>query len=155
MRTHASGIVVTSWNDQEVKGRTIDGEEFTRKSKYDDNLDCYFTFEGVRYYDKEFRTPIPLIHRMLDISTAHLSPESLRFLDSVKEGSNPECSLILFDKSGYGYFIPIIDEDEIDSSVLPEDLRNVIKFAKSNRCSWIMLDGDGTMYEERLPIWDH
>lgn len=153
MRTHKSGLVVTSWNDQ-VKGRTADGEEFTRPAKYDKNLDCYFTFRGEDYYCKEFLTLPPLIHRMLDISTAHLSPESIQLLDAVKEGRNKECSLVLFDKGGYGYIIPIVDGDETDNSDLPDDLQDVIHFAKNLGCTWIMFDGDGTMYEDSLPIWN-
>lgn len=54
-------------------------------------------------------------------------------------------------KENYGYFIPIIPEEEddrLEDRGYLEDLLYVIRFAIDQECDWIMPDVDGTVIEE-------
>jgi len=151
---HINGLEVMAWDDTVVRGVDASGKPFTAES----DLDLYtgdscFLFEGVRYYRKEFETQPPVIHRMLELSTAHLSPETMHFLDN-QDFCSPVQSIILFEKKTFGYFIPIIDEQYMADKEWPADLMNVIRFAEAHGCTWIMLDSDGA-FVDGLPRWDY
>ncbi len=95
-------------------------------------------------------------HLMLDLSLGHLSPRTIHFLDE-QDSRDDIPSLILYEKALYGYFIPLIPEEEdgqtFEERGYPEDLIRVLRFAMERGCSWLMLDVDGEMTDQ-LPFWD-
>lgn len=97
-----------------------------------------------------------ITHVMLDLSLSHLSPSTIHFLDEQDSGDAIP-SVVLFEKETYGYFIPLIPEEEDEETYeergYPEDLIRVLRFAEEKGCTWIMLDVDGAISEE-LPFWD-
>ena len=77
-------------------------------------------------------------HVMLELSTAHLSGETL---DALNMGSIE--SVISYDKAvGWlgtvGYFVPITGLEEN----LPVDLESCIRFAEKRGADWIMFESD-------------
>jgi len=97
---------------------------------------------------------IPCIHKMLDVSTAHLSNATLKWLGEQADSEDPN-GLIVYAKSVYGFFIPIIDDDDSlsEDNNFPDDLRKVIEFAQSQECNWIMIERDAISIPN-LPIVD-
>ncbi|RRJ54693.1 hypothetical protein EHV15_34410 [Paenibacillus oralis] len=95
---------------------------------------------------------IPVIHSMLEVSTAHLSKETLKWLGEHADSIEPS-GFIVYAKSEYGYFIPIIDSDDSlsEDRSIPDDLRKVIEFAESQQCTWIMIERDGFVIDQ-LPL---
>src|SRR4051812_23741863 len=94
------------------------------------------------------------IHKMLVISTSHVSRETARLIDyPVKRGAS-SASLgipVTFGKGKYGWFVRV-PEGEPDWQC-PSDLKHVLAFARRHRCEWIMFDQDADVLPE-LPAFD-
>ncbi len=92
------------------------------------------------------------ISKLLDVSTAHIKEATAYMLDD--EDKFPE--LIRYSKDGYGWFI-LVPKKTVGSynplEGLPEDLVDIMKYAKHNDCDWISLDCDGVIHSE-LPIYN-
>lgn len=85
------------------------------------------------------------IHKMLVLSTAHITRETAEKLE------NDAYALSTYPREEYGWFIYIpYDWDEYE---LPEDLKACIKLAKNNNCVWLCLDCDG-LTTHNLPVYD-
>ncbi|MGV2886016.1 DUF5983 family protein [Paenibacillus taichungensis] len=96
-----------------------------------------------------------LIHKMLDVSTVHLTAATLKWLGEHAESEEPN-GFIVYAKSKYGYFIPIIEDDDDslpEDNNIPEDLTKVIEFAQSQDCTWIMIERDAIAIDQ-LPVFD-
>lgn len=79
------------------------------------------------------------IHRMLAVSTAHIRPETARFLD---EDDSP---VIAYRKADVGWFVALTltpEERQILESKGHFDLLQLFDYARGQGCSWIMLDRD-------------
>lgn len=90
----------------------------------------------------------PLIHRVLDISTLHISLADMRNLEANQEGLTAY-------KYEYGFFVLVPELKELnDYNKLPEPwsdcMRKCIGFAQRLKCSWIKFDQDGDVYEENV-----
>ena len=94
-----------------------------------------------------------MIMKMLDISTAHITPQTMKRL----EEEDDELDLVIY-PTPYGAFvhIPVDDLDIIDA--LPEDLKRVVFYAMGLECDWIKFDGAAEIilelrnYEDK---WQH
>ena len=86
---------------------------------------------------------------VLDLSTAHLKPETVSLLDDTPAH--------LWPVSGghipYGYFMYAHDENMGDPGI-PDDLWACIEFARANGCSHLRFDCDADSYEG-LPVYEH
>lgn len=81
------------------------------------------------------------ICKMAELSTAHLSPETLSMIE---DGEIMEVSIYKKTVPGegvVGYFIPII-ETTLDDPGIPGSLKEAMKYAANNGCSWLMFDRD-------------
>jgi hypothetical protein len=95
------------------------------------------------------------------LSTAHIEPVTSKLLlEHCEENAVDTLSLIVFQKSVYGFFIVVPDNpadpentDPIDLSELPKDLMGILEYAWENLCEWVMLDRDAEIIEE-LPTYD-
>jgi hypothetical protein len=83
----------------------------------------------------------PVILAVLDISTAHLAPETMAALDTEPTARWP----IAGGNIPYGYFIYAHEEN--DGSI-PDDLWACIEFARAHGCSHLRFDRDGEPYTE-------
>ena len=90
------------------------------------------------------------IAQMLVLSNNHIQESTAELLD---EGCD---ALVVYDKPGYGWFIPIIQDDdylEERKEDIPSDLYEVLLFAQTHGCQWLMFDRDVKPIEE-LPHFD-
>lgn len=93
-----------------------------------------------------------MISFYLELSTCHITPNTAKKLDSMVESGEP---IIVYDKEGYGWFIPVLNEyfdekEDMSADVkadIPEDLKTVFLFAKENGCRWIIFDADAEKYD--------
>ena len=88
------------------------------------------------------------ISKMLTISTAHIRPDSTRFLDD--EYTFGDAGLVLYGKDEYGWFIYISDIETYKR--VPQDIVDCMKFARSHDCHWLCLDCDAEVINE-LPTY--
>jgi len=87
------------------------------------------------------------IRKMLELSTAHISPEANQWLSEDEHGE-----LIVYDKHIYGYWI-LVPETGTELTDVPKEVRDIIQIAVNEGCSWIMLDGDAPIVDG-LPTFD-
>lgn len=87
--------------------------------------------DQIKKCDKETDT-------MLTLSTAHVTPQTAEWLDN--EESVAEGGIHCYPKDEYGWFLNINSAVYLRS--LPEDLVNVINYAKSHGYSFVCLDRD-------------
>jgi hypothetical protein len=85
-----------------------------------------------------------MIHRYLDCSTAHLTEATMDALSADQvEG------VVAMPYPPYGVFVSIPDDEDVE---IPEDLRQVLAFARANDCLLIRFDHDGDDVD--LPVYD-
>lgn len=87
------------------------------------------------------------IYKYLDISTAHITPETDTYLSkAARDKYNP---LIVYKKER-GYFVNVPDEDYLDDieEFIPGDLAACLGFAAKHGCNWLVLDGDAEIIKE-------
>ncbi|MFC6282181.1 MULTISPECIES: DUF5983 family protein [Polaromonas] len=87
---------------------------------------------------------------MLDVSTAHLSPETRQRLETFDvEG------VLYYPKGPWGWFVNVPDREDglVVGDEVPKDLKACIQFAQTLEKEWIMFDCDGTIMED-LPKFD-
>ena len=92
------------------------------------------------------------ISKMLTISTAHISKETADFLKWHSEGfcQTVTPGPVVYDKDGYGFFIPItnIREDTDAYEKWPEDFKRVTALGEEAGCDWLCLDCDGPVLKD-------
>jgi hypothetical protein len=129
---------VTKWNNEVVEGTDQQGQSFTATPAHDARGDVFFEFHEESWYAKEFKTILNRpIRSMLDLSTGHVSKETIQFLQEQTEAMIPD--IIVYAKGEHGYFIPVIPDDRSD---LSDDLIRLLNYAEACSCTWIMLDSD-------------
>lgn len=85
------------------------------------------------------------IEKALTLSTAHITEETARWLDT-----NPE-QFVIYQKKNYGWFISVRELEDFEG--IPADLVFLIGYAMGCDCDWIQLDQDaGTI--NGLPTFD-
>ena len=88
--------------------------------------------------------------KMLDVSTAHLSPQTRQRLETFDvEG------VLFYPKGPWGWFVnvPTLEDGLVVGDEVPTDLKVCIQFAQSLEKEWIMFDCDGSIVQE-LPTFD-
>lgn len=96
-------------------------------------------------YKKDIRAShvaAPEVHRMLTISTGHISKETAGLLDIA------EMEIAAYRKGDYGWFVTCWDLDD----TLPDDLRTCTEYAEKNGCDWLCFDCDGPVVDD-LPVY--
>lgn len=89
----------------------------------------------------------PHIHRMLDVSSAHISTDTWNMLDAEWQSCNtPLEGITVYQKDCYGYIVYLVS-DEIDLSVIPSDLACAIRYAQKHDCDVICIDRDAEIYD--------
>lgn len=86
-------------------------------------------------------SPYPRKLAVLDISTAHLKPETATLLDKAPLDQWP----VAGGKTQYGYYIYAHDEN--DGSIPPE-LWECCRFARKHGCEYLYFDRDADTYKE-------
>ena len=86
------------------------------------------------------------ICKMLTLSTAHITKRTAERLD---ETSNP-MNLSVYAKGEYGWYI--YDWDDRDTEI-PDDLRDIFRFAQEHDCQVVCLDCDGDE-SDALPTYE-
>lgn len=86
------------------------------------------------------------ITKMLTLSTTHINPKTCSFLDS------ENIDIPVYKKAEYGWFV-FVDLDNEDLANLPNDLREIINYTKSNNCEWLCLDRDASISDE-IPVYE-
>lgn len=86
---------------------------------------------------------------IITLSTGHISEETTNILD------NDELNGInVYKKGEYGWIIYILDEKQEGSlKELPEDLKEVIRFARDKKSKMICLDRDAELVND-LPVFN-
>ncbi|RCW41594.1 hypothetical protein [Paenibacillus prosopidis] len=139
---------VMKWDEGSVEGISHEGIAFKQPALRDARGDAYFLLGGEKWYAKNFRTiHNDPIRKMLDISTGHVSKETIQYLDhQADEGE----SFIVYKKGHWGFFFPVLPEERSD---LPEDLKQLLDYACSKNACWVMMDQDGEILDD-LPFTD-
>jgi hypothetical protein len=88
------------------------------------------------------------IEKMLVLSTAHITEKTKDWLEQLPE------AFIVYPKEEYGFFIPlwegILKEKKGE---IPNELHNIMVYAKKKDCDWIMLDRDAFIIDD-LPLYE-
>lgn len=83
------------------------------------------------------------IHKILVVSTAHISEETNNILENdLNVGFTT-----------YGHFLwnflhNRAEQDEIILEEWPEEIGDIFKLARKRNCAYILIDSDGPIYEE-------
>lgn len=89
-------------------------------------------------------------YKMLGVSTAHIKESTSDYLN------NNEIPIPVYRKTSEtedcGWFV-CVPESRADYEDVPEDLKDVINFARNKEVQWLMLDSDAAIYQE-LPVYD-
>ncbi|MDO9114942.1 MAG: hypothetical protein Q7U63_14255 [Polaromonas sp.] len=91
----------------------------------------------------------PTTFTMLDLSTAHLKPETRSLLtQDLVDGA------LIYPKGPWGWFVHVPTEDDglTIGDEVPADLKACIQYAQQLQQNWLMLDNDGTVASD-LPVY--
>ena len=84
------------------------------------------------------------IARVLIVSTAHIRPQDQALLEEQEQSAS---ALIVYSKAEYGWLI-LCDKRPLDKHVLSAELIALIRLARAQGCTWLMLDRDGPIYPQ-------
>jgi hypothetical protein len=94
------------------------------------------------YEPIETVTPRPSwVRRFLDLSTGHLTLKTREQLQS----NTLQCT-VTYQADPYGWWVYVTQDDGILAE-FPQDLADVILYARKHGCEWIKLDSDGPELE--------
>lgn len=79
------------------------------------------------------------MHSMIAISTAHLSRATRKLLDTSKR------PIGTYKKGGFGWFM-FVPFDYEENEAIPDDVKDIYKFARANKADWIVIDCDVLPY---------
>lgn len=85
------------------------------------------------------------IVKTLTLSTAHISSDTARWIDS------GQSHIIAYPKADYGWFIYFGDTDK--EKILQEDIKRIFELAQAKNCDLICIDRDGEVVDG-LPIYN-
>lgn len=91
-------------------------------------------------------------HKMLALSTGHLTRETIALLEIQASGKpTPYFEMpVAYAKRDYGWFVHVAD----NTPDCPTDLEACLHLAKSQGCNWIMFDRDVETIEQ-LVVFPH
>ena len=96
-----------------------------------------------------------LIERTMALHTSHIQEATGPELTAMAD--NPQSPLIVYPHRKEGWLIAVPEQIELtmDSELhrLPEELLDLLCFARLHGCDWLMLDVDSGTYS-LLPSWD-
>ncbi|RWM32602.1 MAG: hypothetical protein EOR77_21470 [Mesorhizobium sp.] len=87
-----------------------------------------------------------MIIQMLELSTAHLSRQTADLIE-MQTDDIP----IFYEKLEYGWWFPVLECSS--PHTIPEDLKQVLDFARSLNCQWVMFDRDADQHPS-LPSYE-
>lgn len=87
--------------------------------------------DAQRMYEESFE-----IHRTLTLSTGHISGETAKLLSDDAD----EIGYLVF-KNDSGFMISVTEDTDDDT--IPDDIKELMQFAKKCKCDMIQLDSDG------------
>ena len=91
------------------------------------------------------------IREFIVISTAHVSEATAKLLDNIPAKDWPCAGGAYAD---YGWFVYAHDENAgVGKDAIPDDLFNVMTWARKQGCDYVLLDCDGEEVEG-LPVHD-
>ena len=103
----------------------------------------------------------PRFDKVLDISTTHITKKDEKLLR--KDGKGKAIATLVVYPYLYGYLVYVEDisgtknllkeAQRIDKEGYSTEIINIFNWARSLKCSYIKLDGDGIEYED-LPTFD-
>lgn len=92
------------------------------------------------------------IRPMLDLSTSHITRDTAEAIElHIKRHQRMELIVYPKGEDGWIVYVPPVEVYE-ELSRLPEDLKNVIAYARWLGCDWVMFDRDGN-FVDGLPTW--
>jgi hypothetical protein len=94
------------------------------------------------------------ITKMLVLSTSHITAETAQLLEDRERAAIDTTSdrlPVFYSKSEYGWFV-YVSEDAEDQGY-PSDMVEVLRYARSNDCGWLMFDCDADVIED-LPAYE-
>lgn len=83
---------------------------------------------------------------VLDISTAHLSPETAQILENTPLNDWP----VAGGNTQFGFFLYAHDDND---GAIPQDLWACMEFARKHHCCYLYFDRDADQYDD-LPTYD-
>lgn len=87
------------------------------------------------------------IHKMLDVSTSHITEETARKLDVEVFGIMDGMDLVVYKKE-CGWFVAVpSDLENLPVNRIPEDLKQCLEVAIEHDCTWIVFDCDVAVVE--------
>lgn len=106
------------------------------------------------------------IQRQLVCSTAHITKNDSHILGEMldeardPEGTGKTALAGLHDKREYGWWVYVPERHLMEAQLriakkarLSDAFLNLLRFARKNRCDWVMLDRDGPRIDE-LPYFE-
>ena len=87
----------------------------------------------------------PSIIRVLDLSTAHVTPGTMQRIDDGESAATMQ--------SEYGALISTYMPDHPDRDFYPSDLRLVLAYGRHHGCAYVLLDRDGPETDS-LPTYE-
>ena len=93
------------------------------------------------------------IQSILDINNSHISEGTATWLEN-QINHRSTSPVIVYDKTDYGWFVHVFEEDEQRQNELPKDLSKIFNYARKHSCSWIMLDQEGDELINELPTFN-
>ncbi len=92
------------------------------------------------------------IHSMICLSTAHVMPETRDQLECVMPSDRLP---VHFAKGEHGWFLHVPEPDAPgdDMPGYPQDIHEIIAYARARGCGWVMLDSDGPVVDD-LKTWE-
>lgn len=92
----------------------------------------------------------PQVRRVLDISTAHIRPQtSVMLSDEIEQSLG--VSPVIAESLTFGWLVYVPEGP--DHGFIPKELRDCFTLARSLDCDWVRLDPDGAIVDG-LPIYD-
>lgn len=88
------------------------------------------------------------IYKMLDLSTAHLNPESVEALERHVE---PDSPITVIGESEYGWIVYVSEPDLVKE--MPAVLAAILEDARRHGCDYVRFDRDGPV-EDDLPTFE-
>lgn len=85
------------------------------------------------------------IAKIMTISTAHIKS------DTILRSHNS--NVTIFSKGMYGWFVYVPEYDIRECGTCPNELLDVLDYAREEGCTWLLLDSDGPIINE-LPTYE-
>lgn len=108
--------------------------------------------ESISSRDMDYVPTMPEIHKMLVMSTAHVSEETAKLIDEAYDRKHAWAPAFA---RAEGWLFYVGDENPVVKHGLdyPEEFAALFSFAMEQGCTWLMLDRDGDTVDN-LPTFE-